>query len=445
MNLISILKNPCLRAVECVSFSPLSDSRNKMRAHSFESLSRFVQQRYLPPDGVNGPTNAHSRLRLFNQQEKTVRVTLFRDHHAWCPYCQKVWLWLEEKQIPYKIDKVTMFCYGQKEAWYKSVAPNGMLPAVKIDNRVITESDDILAALEAEFGPLGVSMHSKAAIEGRKMERNLFRAWCAWLCRENGQEEYFFDECEALSKFISKTPGPFLLDKFTVCDTVLTPYIERMQSSILYYKAFNVRKNFPILNQWFCAMEERQTYRGTKSDHHTHAHDLPPQMGGCYEGPNVGEWGNEEVIQEAIDAPVWNKWADSLEVSYPEPKDAILEAAYRLLRHYETVIKINPYDNEDVAMAIRFCLTILLHEGPKSEEGTEEIHFKNRLNAAASLLYIRDRISVPRDMTLWAGRRLRCALKEAAEIISEGKKIPLQHAIPVNHRRDTNPAPFVNH
>ena len=37
-------------------------------------------------------------------------MTLFRDNHAWCPYCQKVWLWLEEKQVPYKIAKVTMFC-----------------------------------------------------------------------------------------------------------------------------------------------------------------------------------------------------------------------------------------------------------------------------------------------------------------------------------------------
>jgi len=69
------------------------------------------------PDLINGPTNAQSRLRLFGQSESAVRVTLYRDNHAWCPYCQKVWLWLEEKQIPYRIEKVTMFCYGQKESW----------------------------------------------------------------------------------------------------------------------------------------------------------------------------------------------------------------------------------------------------------------------------------------------------------------------------------------
>ena len=43
---------------------------------------------------INGPTNAQATLRLFGRPESEVRVTLYRDHHAWCPYCQKVWLWL---------------------------------------------------------------------------------------------------------------------------------------------------------------------------------------------------------------------------------------------------------------------------------------------------------------------------------------------------------------
>jgi glutathione S-transferase len=43
-----------------------------------------------------------SRLRLFGTKKEDVRVVLFRDHHAWCPYCQKVWLYLEEAKIPYK-------------------------------------------------------------------------------------------------------------------------------------------------------------------------------------------------------------------------------------------------------------------------------------------------------------------------------------------------------
>ena len=48
-------------------------------------------------DYINGETNAQATLRLFGKTEDEVRVTLFRDNHAWCPYCQKIWLWLEEK------------------------------------------------------------------------------------------------------------------------------------------------------------------------------------------------------------------------------------------------------------------------------------------------------------------------------------------------------------
>ncbi len=66
-------------------------------------------------DRINGPTNAQATLRLFGQPESEVRVTLFRDNHAWCPYCQKIWLWLEEKQIPYRIQKVTCFVMAKRK------------------------------------------------------------------------------------------------------------------------------------------------------------------------------------------------------------------------------------------------------------------------------------------------------------------------------------------
>ena len=82
---------------------------------SWEDLSALASKE---ADPIQGPTNSYSLLRLFGKPERTVRVTLYRDHHAWCPYCQKVWLWLEWKRIPYRVKKVTMRCYGKKEDWY---------------------------------------------------------------------------------------------------------------------------------------------------------------------------------------------------------------------------------------------------------------------------------------------------------------------------------------
>ena len=43
-----------------------------------------------------------------------------------------------------------MFCYGEKESWYKKKVPSGMLPAIEIDGEIVTESDDILFVLEVQ-------------------------------------------------------------------------------------------------------------------------------------------------------------------------------------------------------------------------------------------------------------------------------------------------------
>ena len=151
-------------------------------------------------DRLNGPTSAHSLLRLFGQPEQSVRVTLYRDHHAWCPYCQKIWLWLEWKRIPYRTRKVTMRCYGQKESWYLKKVPSGMLPALEIDNLLITESDQILLELEKVFGPLGLSLLHPRAIHLRNLERKLFRTWCIWLCTPNLNKKH---EVQIKSQFQS--------------------------------------------------------------------------------------------------------------------------------------------------------------------------------------------------------------------------------------------------
>ena len=61
----------------------------------------------VPEDLETGPPNPAALRRTFGQPGEP-RVKLYRDHAAWCPYCHKVVLQLEEKRIPYIIEKINM-------------------------------------------------------------------------------------------------------------------------------------------------------------------------------------------------------------------------------------------------------------------------------------------------------------------------------------------------
>ncbi|MDV3000038.1 MAG: hypothetical protein N5P05_001644 [Chroococcopsis gigantea SAG 12.99] len=379
-------------------------------------------------DRINGPTNAQSRLRLFNRPESEVRVTLYRDNHAWCPYCQKVWLWLEEKQIPYRVEKVTMFCYGEKESWYKRKVPSGMLPALELDGRMITESDDILMALERAFKPLVWSLEDPEVIPLRRLERMLFRAWCSWLChrsRSGREEQYnreqFLEVVAQVEKALASTSGAYFLDDFSVVDVIFTPYVERMNASLFYYKGYSLREKNPYLSAWFDSMESRMTYRGTQSDFHTHVHDLPPQMGGC--------WANDEpqtlLNKIRVDHGPWLGLPD---VTYPEPETSRAEALDRVIKHRANIIKVNPADNGLFDTALRSALTHLMTGAVCTPPPGSD----------SALRYLRDRVNVPRDMSIYAAKRLRESLESTAALVGDRQGTP----IPVAHRRDQDPANF---
>lgn len=379
-------------------------------------------------DTVNGPTNAQARLRLFGHPESDVRVTLYRDKHAWCPYCQKIWLWLEEKQVPYRIEKVTMFCYGQKESWYKRKVPSGMLPAIEVDGHLITESDDILMALEQVYGPLNQGMEDPRVMPLRRLERLLFRAWCAWLCyptrsprEEQRNRDQFIGVVAQVENALAAAPGPYFLESFGTVDVIFTPYVERMNASLYYYKGYSLREANPRLSAWFEAMETRPTYRGTQSDFHTHVHDLPPQMGGCWENGEP----QTRINQARVDHGPWFGLPD---VTYPEPETSRAEALQRVIKHRSSIIRVNPTQDELFEVALRCALTHLI---------TGEVCVPPP-GSDVALRYLRDRISVPRDMSIYAAKRLREALEKTAALVGERQGPP----IPTRHRRDQDPASF---
>ncbi|CAI5489814.1 unnamed protein product [Closterium sp. Naga37s-1] len=136
---------------------------------SLEELRATVEERAGVPLGQRERLSKAAQ-RLFGAAESDVRVTLYRDNSAWCP-----------------VEKINMRCYGPKPDWFMQMVPSGLLPVLKLDGRVITESLDIMFAIERAFPshkPLLPPPSDRAATQRverlLRLERQLAGAWLQW-------------------------------------------------------------------------------------------------------------------------------------------------------------------------------------------------------------------------------------------------------------------------
>lgn len=428
-------------------------------APSWEELSKVVaaeRQRLdlQAPDLEAGPTNVRSLKRTFGSSEEPA-ITLYRDDAAWCPYCEKVILQLEEKKIPYNVVKINMRCYGPKPASYLAKVPSGLLPALEYKGELYTESATIMFLLENEFPdytplmPADKSPERQRAGRLLQVERALFSDWLQWLCsswNHEGGRRNFFARMDQINDELGAEEGPYFLSSFSLVDCVFSPFLERIAASIPYYKGEIVRGagRWPNLEAWFNAMETRPTFVNIRSDHYTHVHDLPPQLGGCHSCK-----GSEELAA-AIDGTDGVSWALPLPplnaTSSPEayspgenPEQDRLRAAARLVENAPAVVKFaargcgqpgtrrvtaplsdpDAKPGQDHLDAVDAGLRSVAHALLK---GTDRTTIKLADGApfagaetVSSLVYLRDRVGVPRDLPLAAARQLRAHLNWAID------------------------------
>ena len=63
----------------------------------------------------------------------------------------QVWMTLEQKRIPYRVEKINMRCYGDKPMSFMSMQPSGNIPVAVINGVTYNQSNDIMYALEEQF------------------------------------------------------------------------------------------------------------------------------------------------------------------------------------------------------------------------------------------------------------------------------------------------------
>jgi len=404
-----------------------------------------------------GTPHTDCKLRLFGTSEEP-RVVFYRDTAAWCPYCQKVWMMLEEKQIPYRVEKINMRAYGDKPASFLRKAPNGLLPAIELDGRFMTDSLVIMQVLEETFPtppmlpPPGSSQRALAE-QLLKLERELFYWWCQYCFRpgegrNGGTKTAYAQTLTQVNSALEATEGPWFLggDSPSIVDFAYVTHIERMIPSLLYWKGFRTRGtgDFPAVDRWLEAFEKRPTYMATKSDYYTHVMDIPPQY-----GPGFAVEGSEpyQAFIEGKDGswslPLPDLTSESLEPcideNNPGPEAARQQAAFALLRNFERVVNFacrgaglpgkksfgaalaDPYAEpnlelaEDVGIMLRYVAHSLLTSTDEMEpllrEDLSPTREPEKVQAVAICCdYLRDRVGVPRDMALPSALQLRAHL-----------------------------------
>ena len=279
-------------ALQTTSSKTWSEIKDQLASQQTTDEERNFRKNLEKGYGVGSPMH---KIRLFDEsnKEEDVAVTFYRDSASWCPYCQKVWMTLEAKEIPYKVEKINMRCYGDKPASFLRIQPGGQIPVAIINGKVYGQSNDILMALES-LPQSKRSLNPPDNLQNQaqqlyRLERQLFSAWMGWLTSGYGKDQ-FLETLKYVDVVLQKADGPFFLGKdFSLVDVQFAPFLERTVASLLYFKGFKIRvppseratAEYPGINAWFDAMEEMPAYQLTKSDYYTHAWDLPPQLGGC--------------------------------------------------------------------------------------------------------------------------------------------------------------------
>lgn len=370
------------------------------------------------------PRVAHATERIFGPGNDASKLVVYRDNSAWCPYCERLWLLLEEKQLNYTVEKINMWCYGQKPEWYTRMVPSGLLPAVVLDGKLLTESLDIMLLLESKFSDKNPMLPRPgspqwSSLDGLlQLERRLFGAW---LSRLKGKSGAFDSTMDTVNAALNKFGGPYFLGpEFSLIDAVYAPFLERIAASMPYWPGLVVRGNdrWPAVNRWYDAMDSRPAYQAIKSDDFYIVHNLEPQIGACRSEPQGAAWrahidGTQGSWQLPLKPEVTAWGADD----GTGDGGAREEAAQCFIKNHEAVVGFalrgvkdddgTGRNAEAVDLGFRYVAKALLL-------GTDRVPlpatFPRKDAVAGAAQFLMNKVGVPRDLTYPAARQLRAHL-----------------------------------
>ena len=222
-------------------------------------------------------------------------VVFYRDTNAWCPFCERVYLYLLEADINHEQTFVDI-SPGNKPAWYKEIIPTGQTPSISLGGKALWESNDIIEALESALDrgeQSGTSLLPSAGPDRERVlaelrtlddpESGLKIGSAGYVYMRGGSfgeeppedgsnlpalREAFFEALRSLEARLSVTPGPYFEEDFGVLDIALWPSLERQAAGLPAFRSYELRgsQEFTAVSAWLEAMDHRPAVRAVASD-----------------------------------------------------------------------------------------------------------------------------------------------------------------------------------
>ncbi|MBE9206567.1 glutathione S-transferase N-terminal domain-containing protein [Nostoc sp. LEGE 06077] len=391
-------------------------------ASTWEQLFE-IAQKHTPARRVRRPGQSPSTAPIPSSLDKlppetTPPVLLYRDTNSWCPFCERVWFALEEKQIPFETEFIDL---SNKPKWYTDLVPTTLVPAAKIAGELVYESKDILLALEARFPspsllPENPEENAVARQWVEDAETNGFRNLAYKFLRETptdadelaNLQATFEAKLEELEQTLGKYPGPYFLSTFSLVDIMYSPHLDRLAANLPVYRGYQIKGNprFPRINAWFAALNQRPAYQRVRSDDTTNNLLLRRRFGIEPTG-NALPLDVADITAIQYRAEAAERLSDNHEVAIA---DIIKNSGVQALAVDGDITTVK----ESVDLHLRLLAEYLIH-GDSAPLPGGRTGGKNSIETtisavgAIALAYVRNRVCAPRDMSAGAATAFRAA------------------------------------
>lgn len=435
LSILTVISTRCAVAFVATSSGVVSSSKT-----SWEDLQNAISPTAAAPD------------------EREPVLTFYRDTNGWCPFCERVWVCIRAKNLPYQERLISLF---NKPEWYKEIVPTTQVPALLFHNsdpdgnsrKLVWESLDIMKALDDMFPDTPqLVLDTPEYKEASDMNNLLNKVGFAYVyaTREVAGESSdqksisekkaeFMQELDRLEQALVDSGGAFRLGReFTGVDAEMIPSLERWRYQLPLSKGIYILENRPALARWFQALESYAPF-AERAAGDEYSWVATSAMFARYFGKE-GDPETIATIEKSESAAM--ALVDGFKSAVREDDcDGIfaMEAAAKVISNHEAIAKdcANPEpksqqtvpraNSEETAEKVLLAVAQMLLKKDKAIREAKTtiipedmgIGDDERLDAAKAAKTVAMRLCVPRDMSAPAAKILRAVLMIVAERLEE--------------------------